>query len=86
MSDPPVSTTVLRDTLAAALGERYDDVRQIGQGGMAVVFRAVDRRLDRTVAIKVMSPSLREDAEARARFMREAKAVAALAHTNVVPI
>ena len=86
LSDQHGSTTILRDTLAAALGERYDDVRKIGEGGMAVVFRAVDRRLDRTVAIKVMSPSLREDAEARARFMREAKAAAALAHTNVVPI
>jgi tRNA A-37 threonylcarbamoyl transferase component Bud32 len=59
---------------------------QIGAGGMGVVFRARDPKLDRMVAIKVLPASLAEDPVRVARFEREAKAVAALSHPNVLGI
>src|SRR5687768_10703219 len=64
---------------------RYRIEAQIGQGGIGVVYRAVDRKLDRPVALKL----LRTDAvgpSQRPRFEREARALAALAHPNVVTI
>src|SRR4030095_13141636 len=57
-----------------------------GHGGMATVFRARDRRLERLVAIKIMHPHLRGAGEARARFAREARAVARLRHPNILQI
>lgn len=58
----------------------------IGRGGMSVVYRAVDERLDRVVALKVMSENLCADPEFRARFAGEARAAAAVDHANVVPL
>jgi predicted Ser/Thr protein kinase len=58
----------------------------IGQGGMGVVFRAGDTRLGRVVALKVMRPQLASDAKARERFMREARAMAALKNDHVVTV
>jgi tRNA A-37 threonylcarbamoyl transferase component Bud32 len=66
--------------------EHYEIVKEIGQGGMATVFSARDKRLDRMVALKVMHPHLRGSSEARARFLREAKAVARLEHPSVLRI
>src|SRR5689334_959262 len=53
---------------------------------MATVYRALDRRLDRTVAVKVMHPALADDQEFVARFIREAKSAARLSHPNVVAV
>ena len=53
---------------------------------MGVVLKAVDPSLDRVVAIKVMAPHLANNATARKRFSREAKAAAAVLHPNVIPI
>src|SRR5512133_2924406 len=53
---------------------------------MATVYRAVDQRLDRTVAVKVMHPSLADNADFVARFIREAKSAARLSHPNVVAV
>lgn len=64
----------------------YLVVAPIGAGGMGEVFRARDTRLDREVAIKVLPPSVASDGERRARFEREAKAVAALSHPNILAI
>jgi len=64
----------------------YEIVSQLGQGGMGVVFRARDTRLDRDVAVKVLSRNMAEDEDARQRFEREAKAVAALSHPNILAI
>jgi Tol biopolymer transport system component len=64
----------------------YEILSPLGQGGMGVVFRARDTRLDRVVAVKVLPKSLAEDADAGARFEREAKAVAALTHPNILAI
>jgi len=61
----------------------YEILRLIGAGGMGEVYRARDTRLDRTVAIKVLSDAFVADADRRARFEREARAVAALNHPNI---
>lgn len=58
----------------------------IGQGGMSVVYRAVDERLERSVALKVMRQDYAAIPEFRARFLEEARAAAAVDHVNVVPI
>ncbi|MGZ7039462.1 MAG: serine/threonine-protein kinase, partial [Thermoanaerobaculia bacterium] len=58
----------------------------LGKGGMGEVYRARDSRLDRDVAIKVISDSIAHDAATRTRFEREAKAIAALSHPNILSI
>ena len=65
---------------------RFEILNKLGSGGMGEVYRARDTRLDRDVAIKVLSPSLSQDAQALARFQREAKAIAALSHPNLVTL
>jgi hypothetical protein len=64
----------------------YEVAGVIGQGGMGVVLKAVDRTLSRHVALKVLSPLLAGAGAARQRFAREARAMAALSHEHVVPI
>ena len=64
----------------------YEVVAQLGAGGMGEVYRARDTRLDRDVAIKVLPPVLAMDEAARARFEREAKAIAALSHPNILAV
>ncbi len=60
--------------------------REIGRGGMAVVFEARQESLDRIVALKVLPPTLLDDPTRRERFEREAKLAAGLHHTNIVPV
>ena len=64
----------------------YEVLSPLGAGGMGEVYKARDSRLDRDVAIKVLPESLLSDGEALARFEREAKAVAALSHPNILAI
>ena len=64
----------------------YEIVAQLGQGGMGIVFRARDTKLERDVAVKVLPKNLAEDPDALGRFEREAKAVAALSHPNILAI
>ena len=59
---------------------------RIGAGGMAVVFRARDERLGRTVALKVLAPALAGDGEFRERFIRESRAAAAVDHPHIIPV
>jgi eukaryotic-like serine/threonine-protein kinase len=66
------------------IDRRYEVGDRIARGGMASVYEAVDRRLDRKVAVKVMHPHLGDDPDFRERFIQEAKAAARLAHPNVV--
>jgi serine/threonine-protein kinase len=75
----------LRDLIGRTLGH-YRIVDKIGEGGMGVVYRAHDERLDRDVAIKVLHASVAQDADRLARFEREAKAVARLDHPNILAI
>jgi WD40 repeat protein len=65
-------------------GYRLDE--QIGQGGMAVVFRALDERLGRVVALKVLAPALAADEAFRQRFIRESRSAAAVDHPHVIPV
>jgi eukaryotic-like serine/threonine-protein kinase len=79
--------TTLQDPLGGhVLDGRYRIESRIAVGGMATVYRAVDTRLDRVLALKVMHPSLATDGEFVERFIREAKAAARLDHTNVVGV
>ncbi|GAA2223846.1 Stk1 family PASTA domain-containing Ser/Thr kinase [Streptomyces indiaensis] len=79
--------TTLQDPLVGqVLDGRYRIDARIAVGGMATVYRAVDTRLDRVLALKVMHPSLAVDASFVERFIREAKSVARLAHPNVVQV
>jgi hypothetical protein len=64
----------------------YDVLQVIGRGGFGVVFKAYDENLRRVVAIKVLAPQLATSAQARQRFIREAQAVASVAHENVITI
>ena len=59
---------------------------QIGRGGMAVVYRAADARLNRSVALKILAPELAGDSAFRQRFMREMRAAAAVDHPHIVPV
>jgi serine/threonine protein kinase len=64
----------------------YHLEEQIGRGGMAVVFRARDERLQRQVALKVLAPALAADDEFRHRFIRESRAAAAVDDPHIVPV
>ncbi|MYZ09819.1 Stk1 family PASTA domain-containing Ser/Thr kinase [Streptomyces sp. SID2999] len=72
--------------LGQVLDGRYRVEARIAVGGMATVYRALDIRLDRVLALKVMHPALAADAGFVDRFIREAKSVARLAHPNVVQV
>jgi len=61
----------------------YEIVSPLGAGGMGEVYRALDTRLDRTVAIKVLPAHLSQDPEAKERFDREARAISSLSHPNI---
>lgn len=79
--------TTLQDPLVGqVLDGRYRVDARIAVGGMATVYRAVDTRLDRVLALKVMHPALAADASFVERFIREAKSVARLSHPNVVGV
>ncbi|GAA3370420.1 Stk1 family PASTA domain-containing Ser/Thr kinase [Streptomyces sannanensis] len=79
--------TTLDDPLVGqVLDGRYRVDARIAVGGMATVYRAVDTRLDRVLALKVMHPGLAADGSFVERFIREAKSVARLAHPNVVGV
>ena len=68
------------------LGNRYQIIRKIGDGGMAFVYEAKDKLLNRTVAVKVLRPEFVDDEEFLNKFKREAEAVASLSHPNIVNV
>ncbi|GAA2225800.1 Stk1 family PASTA domain-containing Ser/Thr kinase [Kitasatospora cystarginea] len=81
-----MDTTLHVPLIGTLLDGRYRVEQRIAAGGMATVYRGTDTRLDRVVALKVMHPSLVDDPDFTARFIREAKAVARLTHSNVVNV
>ncbi len=81
-----VDTTLQDPLVGQVLDGRYRVDARIAVGGMATVYRAVDTRLDRVLALKVMHPALAVDGVFVERFIREAKSVARLAHPNVVQV
>ena len=84
MSDETNSAPVNVSPGDKIAGYRLED--QIGQGGMAVVYRAHDERLDRRVALKLLAPGLAADTAFRTRFIRESRAAAAVDHPNIIPV
>ena len=84
MTDATDKPLALR--LKEALGDDYTIEGEIGRGGMGVVFRARDERLQRRVAIKVLPPELAFQKEIKERFTREAQTAARLSHPHIVPI
>ena len=66
------------------LADRYRLVEQIGVGGMAIVYRAIDQRTGHNVAVKVLRPEFNQDAEFVSRFQREAEAASKMTHHNIV--
>lgn len=71
---------------AEALAPNYAIKRELGRGGMGVVYLARDKRLDRLVAIKMLPAHLGKDPSVRERFFRETRTAGAMSHTNIVPI
>ncbi len=76
----------LGSRVTRALGTWFDVDREIGRGGMGIVYHATDRRLKRAVAVKVLPPDLAFRADIRTRFLHEAETAAQLTHPNIVPI
>jgi serine/threonine-protein kinase len=72
--------------LQSAVAGRYSLDRELGRGGMGIVFLARDVALDRPVAVKLLPPPLAEDTEVRQRFLREARTAAGLSHPHIVQI
>lgn len=83
MTEP---TPLPLEEVQAAFAGTWSLERELGRGGMGTVFLARDVSLDRPVAIKVLHPALAADADARARFLREARTGARLSHPHIVPI
>lgn len=88
MPDPIASSSdnELRAHVERVLSANYELDREIGRGGMGIVYLARDRRLKRQVAVKVLPPELAFRGEIRTRFLREAETAAQLNHPNIVPI
>ena len=76
----------MSDLTGELIDGRYQLLRQMAAGGMATIYEAVDTRLDRKVAVKIMHPHLATDENYVSRFIREAKAAAAISHPNIVSI
>jgi serine/threonine protein kinase len=86
--DPVVSSSdaELRAHVERVLSANYELDREIGRGGMGIVYKAKDRRLKRPVAVKLLPPELAFRGEIRSRFLKEAETAAQLSHPNIVPI
>lgn len=84
--DSSRESDALRTRVETAVGALFELEEEIGRGGMAVVYRAKDRRLRRKVALKVLPPELAFRDDVKRRFLREAEMSAQLSHPNIVPI
>jgi serine/threonine protein kinase len=75
----------MRDLVGTTI-ERYKIINELGVGGMAVVYRAIDTMLDRNVAVKILLPEVSNKEKLLKRFSREAKTLASLSHSNIVKV
>ena len=76
----------MSDLTGELIDGRYQLIRHMASGGMATIYEGLDTRLDRKVAVKIMHPHLAQDEQFVERFIREAKASAALSHPNIVSV
>ena len=76
----------MSELIGEIIDGRYQLTRVVGSGGMATIYAAIDLRLDRQVAVKVMHSHLAQDEQFVSRFIREAKAAASLSHPNIVAV
>ncbi|GAA0913746.1 Stk1 family PASTA domain-containing Ser/Thr kinase [Virgisporangium ochraceum] len=83
---PAMDTTVADAMLGTLVEGRYRVKSRVARGGMATVYTAVDERLERTVAVKIIHPTQAEDPRFLSRFLDEAKTIARLTHPNVVAV
>ncbi len=88
MNEPRISQSdaELRSHVVRVLDAQYEVEKEIGRGGMGIVYRGRDKRLKRPVAIKLLPPELAFRSEIRSRFLREAEMAAQLSHPHIVPI
>ncbi len=80
------SLQTIHEDLSGRTVSHYQIVGPMGAGGMGVVYRATETRLQRTVALKFLPPVLRDDSSSRERFIREARVIASIDHQNVCPV
>ena len=76
----------MSELIGEIIDGRYQLARVVGSGGMATIYAAIDLRLDRQVAVKIMHSHLAQDEQFVSRFIREAKAAASLSHPNIVAV
>ncbi|MEO6779151.1 MAG: serine/threonine-protein kinase, partial [Gemmatimonadaceae bacterium] len=74
------------DSIRRALGGRYALERELGRGGMGIVYLARELKLDRPVALKILLPEFATQAGLRDRFLRETRTAASFSHPNIVPV
>jgi serine/threonine protein kinase len=86
MPESPAPRETLLDTLRRELGTDYQVEKELGRGGMAIVFKAVEPELRRPVALKVLPPELAINPAIAERFRREARMAASLDHPNIIPV
>jgi len=88
LNEPRISQSdaELRSHVMRVLESQYEVEKEIGRGGMGIVYKARDKRLKRPVAIKLLPPELAFRSEIRQRFLREAEMAAQLSHPHIVPI
>jgi hypothetical protein len=86
MAESHTPLTTEFDLVRSALSAEYEILSEIGRGGMAIVYRAIEKELEREVALKVLPISLAGDGQMVERFLREARMAARLEHPHVVPI
>src|SRR5687768_17274330 len=84
--DPYAGDWASTDLAAGTMVGAYRIVKMVGRGGMATVYEALDTRLDRAVALKVLPPEFLHDRSFAMRFEQEARIIARLEHPNIVPI
>lgn len=86
VDEPEADLAAAKEEVQMNLGERYEVVSLLGQGGMGAVYKVKDKVLERTFAIKMLNPALVSDSNSVKRFEQEAQAASSLTHANLVAV